>query len=61
MTSGSSLEKVGLPRLVGGFHGVHACSGVFQATSYCSPGPPRQWGEWHLSRFLERLLSEVFT
>jgi hypothetical protein len=61
MTSGSSLEMVGLTRLVGGFHGVQAYSGVFQAPSYCSPGSPRQWGKWRLGRFLERLLSEVFT
>jgi hypothetical protein len=44
MTSGSRLEKVDLLRLVGGFHGDQACSGVFQAPSYCSPDPPRQWG-----------------
>jgi hypothetical protein len=49
-----------LPRLVGGFHGVWACSIVFQATSYCSPGPPRQWGGRCPGRFLERMLSEVF-
>jgi hypothetical protein len=41
MTSGSNLEKVGFPRLVGGFHGVRAYSGVLQAPSYYSPGPPR--------------------
>jgi hypothetical protein len=29
MTSGFSLEIVGLSRLVGGFHDVRACSGVF--------------------------------
>jgi hypothetical protein len=29
MTSGSRLEKVGLPMLVEGFHGVRAYSGVF--------------------------------
>jgi hypothetical protein len=50
MTSGSRLEKVGLLRLVEGFHGIWACSRVFQAPSYYSPDPP-----W----FLERLLSEV--
>jgi hypothetical protein len=26
---GSSLEIVGWPRSVGGFHGAHACFGVF--------------------------------
>jgi hypothetical protein len=29
MTSGSSLEIVGWPSLVGVFHGVQACYGVF--------------------------------
>jgi hypothetical protein len=29
MTSGSTLEIVGWPRSVGGFHGVRACSEVF--------------------------------
>jgi hypothetical protein len=29
MTSGSKLEMVSLPRSVGGFHVVRACSGVF--------------------------------
>jgi hypothetical protein len=29
MTSGSKLEMVDLPRSVGGFHGVQACSGAF--------------------------------
>jgi hypothetical protein len=29
MTSGSSLEIVGWPRLVGGLHSVRAYSGVF--------------------------------
>jgi hypothetical protein len=33
MTSGSRLGKVSLPRSVGGFHGVRAYSGVFQAPS----------------------------
>jgi hypothetical protein len=33
MTGGSRLEMVGSPRLVGGFHGVRDCSGVFQALS----------------------------
>jgi hypothetical protein len=47
-------------RSVGGAHGVWAYSGFFQAPSYYSPGPPRQWGGWCLSRFLGRLLSEVF-
>jgi hypothetical protein len=60
MTSGSRLEKVSLLRSVAGFHDVRACSGVFQAPSYCSPGPPWQWGGRCLGRFLERLLSEVF-
>jgi hypothetical protein len=60
MTSGSRLEKLSLLRLVGGFHGVHACSGVFQAPSYYSPGPARQWDERCLGRFLEMLLSKVF-
>jgi hypothetical protein len=50
-----------LLRSVGGFHGVRAYSGVFQAPSYYSPRPPRQWGERCPGRFLERLLSEVFT
>jgi hypothetical protein len=59
MTSGSSIEKVGLLRSVGGFHGVQASSGVFQAPSYCSPGHPRHGGEWCPGRFLERLLSLV--
>jgi hypothetical protein len=61
MTNGFRLEKVGLLRSVGGFHGVWACSGVFQAPYYCSPGPPRQWGERCPGLFLKRLLSEVFT
>jgi hypothetical protein len=59
MTTGSKLEKIGLLRSVGGFHGVRAYSGVFQAPSYYSSGPTRQWSEWCLGRFLERLLSEV--
>jgi hypothetical protein len=29
MTSGSSLEIVGWPTFVGGFHGVQVCSRVF--------------------------------
>jgi hypothetical protein len=29
MTSGSRLEKLGLPRSLGGFHGVQAYSRVF--------------------------------
>jgi hypothetical protein len=57
MTSGSSLENVGLSGSVGGFYGVRACFRVFQAPAYCSLGPPRQWGERCLGRFLERLLS----
>jgi hypothetical protein len=61
MTSGSTLEEIGMLRSVGGFHGVRTISGVFQAPSYCSPGPPWQWGEWCPGQFLERLLSEVFT
>jgi hypothetical protein len=61
MTSGSRLEKVCSLRLVGGFHGVRAYSRVFQAPSYCSPGPPRQWDERCPGRLLEMLLSEVFT
>jgi hypothetical protein len=39
MTSGSSLEIVIWPRLVGGFHGVQAYSRVFQAPSPHSLGP----------------------
>jgi hypothetical protein len=50
MTSGSRLEKVSLLRLVGGFHSVHAYSGVFQAPSYCSPGPSWQWVRGCLAR-----------
>jgi hypothetical protein len=61
MTSRSSPKKVDLLRSVGCFHGVRACSRVFQAPSYCSPGPPWQWGERCPGWFLERLLSEVFT
>jgi hypothetical protein len=61
MTSGSILEKVGLPRSVGGFHGVQACFGDFQAPIYYSLGPPQQWGEQCLGRFLERFLCQVFT
>jgi hypothetical protein len=37
MTSGSSLEIVGWPRSVGGFHSVWACSGVFLALSLSIP------------------------
>jgi hypothetical protein len=37
MTSGSSLEIVGLPRSVGGFHGIRAFSEVFQALSLSLP------------------------
>jgi hypothetical protein len=59
MTNGSRLEEVGLLRLVGGFHGVRAYSGVFQAPSYCSSGPPWQSGERCPSQFMEWLLSEV--
>jgi hypothetical protein len=59
MTSGSRHEKVNLLRLVGGFHGVWACSGIFQAPSYCCSGPPLQCGERCLGRFLERSLSVV--
>jgi hypothetical protein len=61
MISGSKIEKVGLLRSVRGFNSVQAYSGVFQAPSYFSLGPPRQWGERCPGRFLERLLSEVFT
>jgi hypothetical protein len=60
MTSGSNLEKVSLPRSVGGFHDVQAYSGVFETPSYYSPGPPRQWGERCPGRFMERLISVVF-
>jgi hypothetical protein len=60
MTSGSRLYKVGLLRLVVGFHGVQVYFGVFWAPSYYSPGSPRQWGEQFPIQFLERLLSEVF-
>jgi hypothetical protein len=60
MTSGSNLEKVDSLRSVGDSHGVRAYSGVFQAPSYCSSGPPQQWGERCPGRFLERLLSMVF-
>jgi hypothetical protein len=49
-----------LPWSVGRYHGVQACSRVFQAPSLYSSGPPWQWGEWCLGRFAERLLSEVF-
>jgi hypothetical protein len=38
MTSGSILEKVSLSRLVGGFHGVQACTGVFQAMRWMMLG-----------------------
>jgi hypothetical protein len=55
MTNGSSLEKVDLPRSVGGFHSIQTYFVVFQAPSYCSPSPPRRLG-W----FLERLLIEIF-
>jgi hypothetical protein len=34
-----------LGRSVQGFHSVQVYSRVFQAPSYYSPGPPRQWGE----------------
>jgi hypothetical protein len=61
MTSGSRLEKVGLPRSVGGFHSVRACIGVFQAPSPYSPGPPWQWGERCPGQFLEMMFSEVFS
>jgi hypothetical protein len=61
MTIGFRLENVSLMMSVGGIHDVRACSGVFQAPSYCSPGPRRQWGEWCPGRCLERLLSEIFT
>jgi hypothetical protein len=44
MTSGPRLEKLDLPRSVGGFHGVQAYSRVFQAPSYCSPGPSMAMG-----------------
>jgi hypothetical protein len=41
MTSGSRLEIVSLLRLVGGFHGVWACSRVFWALSLSLlPGAP---------------------
>jgi hypothetical protein len=44
MTSESRLEMVGSLRSVGSFHGVRACSGVFQtlslSLSLCSPGLP---------------------
>jgi hypothetical protein len=43
MASGSRHEKVGLPRSIGGLHGVRAYSGVFQAPSPYSPGPSWQW------------------
>jgi hypothetical protein len=42
MTSGSSLELVGLPRSIGGFHYVWAYFGVFQAPSLYSLVPPWQ-------------------
>jgi hypothetical protein len=61
MTSVSNLEMVGSTRSVGGFHGVQAYSGVFQAPAYYSLGPPWQWGEWCPARFLETVISEVFT
>jgi hypothetical protein len=60
MTSGSSLEKACLLRSVGGFLSVRAYSGVFQAPSYHSPGPPWQLGQQRPGQFLESLLSEVF-
>jgi hypothetical protein len=59
MTSGSRLEKVDSLRSVGGFHGVWACSGVFEAPSYYYLGPPWQWGGRCPGQFLGRLLSEV--
>jgi hypothetical protein len=61
MTIWSRLEKVSLLRSFGSFHSVQACSRVFQTPSYYSSGPPRQWGERCSGRFLDRLLSEVFT
>jgi hypothetical protein len=60
MTSGSRLENISLPRSVGGFHNVRAYFGIFQAPSYYSPGPPRQWGERCPGWFLKMLLSDVF-
>jgi hypothetical protein len=60
MTSGFRLEKVSSLRLIEGFHGVRAYSRVFQALSYCFPGPPQQWGGRCLGRLLGRLPSEVF-
>jgi hypothetical protein len=44
MTIEFNLEKVGSLRSVGDFHGVQAYSGVFQAPSYYSSGPPQQGG-----------------
>jgi hypothetical protein len=40
MTGGSRYEMVSSPRSVGGFHGVWACSGVFQALSLYFSGLP---------------------
>jgi hypothetical protein len=54
MTSGSRFEKVSSPRSVGGFHGVQACSGVFQAPSYCGVDGTRisSWGRCLARSFL---------
>jgi hypothetical protein len=61
MTSGFKYKIVGSSRLIGGLHGVRACSGVFQALSLSLPslGPPS--GEVNGARFgsLERLLRDV--
>jgi hypothetical protein len=39
MTSGSTLEEIGMLRSVGGFHGVQTISGVFQTPLLLFPGP----------------------
>jgi hypothetical protein len=50
--NGSRFRKVDLLRSVGGFYGVWACSRVFQAPSYCSPGPSWMWVSGCLARSL---------
>jgi hypothetical protein len=54
MTSGSRFGKVDLLRSVGGFYGVWVYSRVFQAPSYCSPGPLWKWVSGCLTRSLLR-------
>jgi hypothetical protein len=64
-----SISSMGFTWLVGPDLRWLVCQGRLEASTVvlessrlplCSPGPPRQWGEWCPSQFMKSLLSEVF-